>query len=163
VKLTSGRARLVRGVLEEIAGLATAPAGLVSRAREAVAFLHPRPKIRKVLPFKSTGERREEKRLTRKGRVALVRPQVEARAAGACECGCGWPVGRGFFPPEWDEFYGRQHISVEETWFLSRACHRAKTENEPSREEWDRRFAAHCARQGYTFRPRLTKDIRGRG
>lgn len=105
--------------------------------------------------------RKAEKRLTRKEMVAKVRPLVEARAAGSCECGCGTRFGAFGDTAEWDEFHGRRHISVEETWFLARRCHQAKTANFPSRRYWDNIFASHCRRMGYPPpRPRLTKEIR---
>lgn len=159
MKLTAGRARLVRGVLEETAELASAPAGLVSRAREAIAFLRPRQKLRKVLPFPTRAEKQDQKRLTRRELVDLVRPQVEARADGICECGCGLPFektvpGRA----TWDEFHGRKHVTVEETWMIRADCHQRKTENDPSREHWDLRFAAHCRRHGYGFRRRFYRE-----
>lgn len=101
----------------------------------------------------------EAERLSKKDRRADVRAECVKRADGVCECGCGCLLGIGEWTAEWDEFYGRQHVTVEETWILARCHHRLKTENSPDRQAWDARFKAHCKRHRYGFRPRLTKEL----
>jgi len=103
--------------------------------------------------------KKKQKRLSRKGAVAAVRPLVVDRANGHCECGCGVPFGVGNtdYSADWDEFYGRKRVSVQETWMLSRRHHLLKTQNWPYRAYWDEKFKAHCAKYGYPFRPRLVK------
>jgi hypothetical protein len=57
---------------------------------------------------------------------------------------CGRPA------HERDHFWGRaRDESVEGSWALCVLCHRAKTENRPSRWYWLWSFGAHAARLGY--------------
>lgn len=113
-------------------------------------------------PSAHAASRKRKKRASRKELVAAVRPVVEARANGYCECGCALrfedtPQGR----PTWDEFYGRdpENITPEKTWLLRWDHHVCKTENWPTRESWDLWFKKHCARYGYEFTPRLVKAL----
>lgn len=103
---------------------------------------------------------KEEKKLGKKGARADVRAACVARCNQQCEA-CGQPsmyIG----PLEMDHFYGRAFSeSVETCWMLGPECHRQKTENDPTREFWDAKFAIHCKLYGYPFRPRLTKQLTG--
>jgi len=112
-----------------------------------------------------TAVKREAKKTDRRTGVQTIRPRVEARAAGACECGCGGPLDTGYWAnkAEWDEFWGRGRIddpkglakpervppTFENTWMLRRECHDAKTNERPSRRAWLERFRGHCIRHGY--------------
>lgn len=96
---------------------------------------------------------RAKKKAARKDVVSDVRPQVEARANGICECGCGLPMHAEKFlaVPEWDEFWGRANArpTVENTWMLRRDHHDAKGNERPSRRAWLELFRAHCIRHEY--------------
>jgi len=116
---------------------------------------------------KPISSRKIEKKelLTKKGLARkAVRLACELRAAGKCEC-CGTPfVPASDHEAEMDHFHGRAFSeSVETCWMLTRACHRSKTQNWPDRAVWDLAFAMHCKRHGYSFSPRLTKDLGRRG
>lgn len=125
-------------------------------AREAEKLIERFQVKRRPVPERKLAK--PKKRLITKAARADVRAQVAARAGGKCECGCGLAF-TSLNPAEWDEFYGRRHVTVEETWMLRRSCHHDKSENRPDRETWDRLFMRHCATHGYRFRARLTKTI----
>lgn len=77
-----------------------------------------------------------------------LRAAVFARAAGACECGCGTPLGDS---GHLDHYFGRKHVAeaVENCWALALKCDDAKTNSRPSKAVWCRRFIAHAMRHGY--------------
>ena len=87
-----------------------------------------------------------------------MREAVYARANGRCECGCNRRLNvsadRNLFSDlsrELDHFFGKGKApaTVETCWVLSRACHRAKTENKPGAQTWLLRFIVHCQLHGY--------------
>lgn len=93
---------------------------------------------------------KEAKRELKREKFSRLRKQVEARAAGFCECGCGASFWDGD-PGEADHFFGKARAeSLDTVWLLSRACHRAKTDNNPSAESWLVTFIRHCDRHGYS-------------
>lgn len=101
---------------------------------------------------------REAKRLSVQEVRAAIRAACVLRANGRCECGCGCGFGPGEGEEEFDHFLGRGRFeSIETCWMLRREHHRAKTENHPSREVWDAKFAAHCWFHRYAIRSRLIK------
>ncbi len=79
--------------------------------------------------------------------------EVNRRAGGMCECGCGNFVNAGRMldsAQQMDDFWGgARHESAEECWMIRADCHRAKTDNRPSRMEWLRRFESHCRLYGF--------------
>lgn len=78
---------------------------------------------------------------------SLLYREIADRAGGSCECGCETRIP----PGELDHFFGR--VKAEEgvatCWFLSVACHFAKTNNEPSSAAWCNRFYVHAMKHGY--------------
>lgn len=95
-----------------------------------------------------------------------LRDAVYARARGRCECGCNARLDvsatRNLFSErsrELDHFFGRSKVgaTVETCWVLSRRCHRAKTENKPSRSVWLSRFITHCQLHGYVAAAELAQ------
>jgi 5-methylcytosine-specific restriction endonuclease McrA len=102
------------------------------------------------------------KRETKNAETAALREEAFRRAEWRCECGCRFPVrentpGAG----ELDHFFSRRHgQSLEVVWVLAQACHRAKTDNRPSRATWLRLFITHCKRHGYAAaRGRAERDL----
>lgn len=99
------------------------------------------------------GYARAEKLRLRRELVRDVRPRVQLRAAGICECGCGHALLEDslLFEPHWDEVWGRgkKKSTVENTWLITARCHGEKTLNFPSRVFWLVRFEIHCMKRGY--------------
>jgi 5-methylcytosine-specific restriction endonuclease McrA len=161
VTLPASILRKAAAFLRDVAVSPIPPLG-EARLRAAVAAsfaekLAPRRSVKKVLPFKPRAEKKEEKRLGRKEARAAVRAACVARSDGRCEaCPEAAIYGERL---EMDHFYGRAFSeSVETCWMLCSPCHRLKTENNPSREAWDRWFMEHCARHGFAFRKRFYRE-----
>lgn len=141
-----------RRQLERIQGSGTAC------AVNLAAYLKSKTPRRK--PISSRKIEKKAKALSKKGRWEAVKEAVARRAAGICECGCGFLLAGDWWRPggDADHFYGKHRETVEKVWQLSRLCHNAKGENRPSREHWDRLFLRHCTKHGYSFRPRAVKE-----
>jgi 5-methylcytosine-specific restriction endonuclease McrA len=89
---------------------------------------------------------KEAKRKAKREARGEVRAAVMDRAHGRCEC-CG--SGDGLL--ELEHFFGRARAeSLETCWALCRACHRSKTDNDPSAAWWLKRFARHCEHYRYS-------------
>jgi hypothetical protein len=90
------------------------------------------------------------KKATKKEETAEIWAQVMARADGLCECGCGYQFGP-MIVAELDHFFpkARTRQSVATCWALTSACHRLKTRNEPSAEDWLCKFIGHAERHEY--------------
>lgn len=162
MKLSTGRARIIRGVLEELAELATAPAGLVSRAREAVAFLRPRTG-RSVLKYRAPEPVPNEQPT-----MAEIAQAVRDRAGGICEaCRRPFTPHDPFSVDHWLNGNGRrrQLQSAATCWGLHKySCHPDRQHyripewaDEVWRAEtwsiglgvrfWNFTFLTHCERQ----------------
>jgi hypothetical protein len=121
-------------------------------ARHLLLALAPRRRVSHAP--RSPGETREQRKATKRSVERANRAAVMARADGHCERETGEP-GRplgpcGMVAVERDHFWGRSRDeSVEGSWGLCRLCHRAKTENRPSRAYWVWSFARHAMRHGY--------------
>jgi 5-methylcytosine-specific restriction endonuclease McrA len=89
---------------------------------------------------------KEAKRKAKREARGEVGAAVMDRAHGRCEC-CG--SGDGLL--ELEHFFGRARAeSLETCWALCRACHRSKTDNDPSAAWWLKRFARHCEHYRYS-------------
>lgn len=108
---------------------------------ELCAVLSPKPKS-------SARKKTETKRRKKGAETKLIRGAVMARAGGRCE-NCNLPESRA--PLELDHQWGRGRIRQEShnCWALCRSCHRAKTDNNPSRVAWLEAFRLHASRCGY--------------
>lgn len=117
------------------------PNDAADELRKALA-VKPAVRERKKLKAAKKAEKRDE--------TAEIRAAVVKRADGRCECGCDTFVTEE--TGELDHFFGRGKVRQTErnTWLLSRECHRAKTNNSPSRAAWLNRFIAHCDRHRFT-------------
>lgn len=84
--------------------------------------------------------------------------QVDRRAQGRCECGCGLAFdasldGR----PQMDHMFGRiEEQTVEACWMLRADHYAAKTAHSPSRYHWINRFLVHVTRHRYDAEARRT-------
>lgn len=112
------------------------------------AVLRPSPK--KKAAKKANTWLKKAKRLTKNAETSEKYRQVEARADGRCECGCGL-VFTSMHPPELDHFWGRGKgpQSASNTWMLTSLCHKAKTSNRPSAAYWLRLFIHHATKHNY--------------
>jgi hypothetical protein len=125
---------------------------MTSGADWLLARLQKKPDPRVSAFQKRRKEEEAKARAAHNAETARIREACVARAGSDCECGCGrlWA--------EMDHFYGRSKgQSVETCWMLSRDCHRAKTENRPTRAIWDATFQAHCLKHGYPFHERKAR------
>jgi hypothetical protein len=100
--------------------------------------------------IKASRVRKTAKRATKKEETAAVRDLVMERADGFCEA-CEINFDPDLRPGELDHFWGRgkEKQTAENCWALCRGCHRAKTDNVPSRSYWLAQFGNHCAVKGY--------------
>lgn len=149
IKLSARSARLLEAllvVLEEQGQLHTYEKQALNELRTS----------RRPRPSKRLGRERKTQRKTAKNaETAEIRAEVMARAGGVCECGCGQTF-HSFNPAELDHARGRGKApqSVQNTWLLTRNCHREKHHEESSlwlakylahsirhRHEWERRWA----------------------
>ncbi len=130
-------AKWLLGVVEQMKG---AEASRVAVDLKHALRLRPGLKLAKV--------RRTEKRTTKKEARASVREAVARRAGGRCEA-CGRHE-NAVAPLEADHMWGRARSeSLESVWLVCRPCHRAKTDNSPTRAHWLTGFRYHCERHGY--------------
>ena len=151
-------AKRARALAEWVEGLDGSPIDSFStqfyrgEARHLLLALAPRR--RPSRPPRAPGRDREQRRDERRATERANRAAVMERAGGACERETGEP-GRplgpcGMAATERDHFWGRgRDESVEGSWALCRLCHRAKTENRPSRAYWLWSFARHAMRHDY--------------
>lgn len=133
----------------------------VRAARELLAMSegrgsapHGAYELSKALEVKPTDraarKARTAKRLSHNEETAVIRAAVIARAKGRCECGCGRHILTG--TGQMDHYAGRvrQRQSIEWCWWLSRECHRAKTDNKPDAMTWHFAFLKHARAHRYT-------------
>ena len=94
--------------------------------------------------------------------TSIIYAEVEQRAAGKCECGCGvsFHAEDSLYAPELDHAFGRGKAkqSVRTCWMLTARCHRRKTNGVPSEAHWLDGFAQHCDRHGYTAEAALARS-----
>lgn len=71
------------------------------------------------------------------------------RARNVCECGCGRYINaeQGHL----DHFFGRGKVAQTEAncWALTIFCDHRKTNNDPTRAYWLRKFIAHAEKHGF--------------
>jgi 5-methylcytosine-specific restriction endonuclease McrA len=89
------------------------------------------------------------KRQAKNDETALIRREVDRRAAGRCEC-CQVRLAD-WDPGEMDHFWGKKNApqSVRNCWLLSRTCHRLKGATDPDRIHWLLKFGTHADRYGF--------------
>jgi hypothetical protein len=122
----------------------------VTEGRHLGLALAPRKRVaRDVGPDRKAQRKDERRKVERANRDAVM-----SRSGGACERETGepgQPLGPcGMRATDRDHFWGRgREESVDGSWALCRCCHRAKTENKPSRAYWLWSFARHAMRHGY--------------
>lgn len=139
--------RAIESLLRDVARGDVGPA-IARRAKELLAGPTPRkaPTKARIASIAHVVEVRQAKDRTALDRRAETRRHVSDRAAGLCEA-CGARRGAAL---QWDHFWGRdREESVESTWMLCAHCHRAKTDNDPSRITWLWSFYEHCRRLGF--------------
>ena len=114
-----------------------------------------------IRPKRSTliaRRRRQDERQEHNAETSDIYAQVERRAQGRCECGCGLAFdssieGR----PAMDHMFGRiEEQTVEACWMLRTDHHEAKTAHSPSRYHWINRFLVHVTRHRYYAEARRT-------
>jgi len=118
------------------------------------------PKPRKVKAGRTIAQDKAKKRAAHKMSTSEIRAECMARAQGRCECGCNSRLASLDVGAEMDHFDGgsgkAQRQTVANCWILARLCHRHRQRSFPSVADWNRRFAAHCARYGYLIIAHIT-------
>jgi 5-methylcytosine-specific restriction endonuclease McrA len=94
-------------------------------------------------------KRKAAKKTTKKEQTAAIRDAVMNRAGLFCEGCASMPLYAN--PLTLDHFFGRVRVKQSERncWALCLACHRQKTNNNPSAERWLERFITHAEAHGY--------------
>lgn len=125
---------------------------LLQQVERALGRLRPAKKN----PFKPRYPRRSSaaRRRTEAWGDKELRAAIFERSEGRCECGCKRRITwRSYNLPgfEPDHFLGRARApqSPVNTWALAPECHRAKTENKPSRRWWLTTFLQHLQAHGF--------------
>ncbi len=130
--------------------IATRPRGGVNNMAELAAMKELERAMEPKRSIKPARIRKEAKKKTKKEEAAEIRDLVLERADGFCES-CLINFDPDLRPGELDHFWGRgkERQRVENCWALCRGCHRAKTDNIPTRNYWLTGFALHCESHGY--------------
>ena len=114
--------------------------------RELDAALSPKRHVRAHAKVKRAKKR------DKRAETSAIYAEVEKRAGGRCECGCGSPLDSRLLgcAPQLDHFFGRRGPQSAKTcWMLKFFCHADKTNNRPSAKSWAARFIGHCDRHGF--------------
>jgi 5-methylcytosine-specific restriction endonuclease McrA len=145
VRLSLKSAKVLLGLLSSVSANLQSPSDrrVIAELESAVVPHRPKPLRAERL------KKKRAKRVSKREKRAEVREAVMNRSVGLCEA-CVKDLTL-TDPGELDHFFGKARAeSVESCWLLCRACHRAKTDNNPSAAWWLDRFDAHARFYGYT-------------